>query len=146
MLVDYLGNGHPIRYFCADESRFGLKTLIGRVITLCGVKPFAPVQWPRENFWLYGAVEPTTGDRFFYEFSHLDAACFQRFVDLFAVAYPDSLNLLHLDQASCHTATELVWPENVKQFFNLLIVQNSIQLSDYGQTSKNTLKAIILTI
>lgn len=65
MLVDYLGNGHPIRYFCADESRFGLKTLIGRVITLCGVKPFAPVQWPRENFWLYGAVEPTTGDRFF---------------------------------------------------------------------------------
>ncbi len=28
-----------IRYFAQDESRFGLKTLIGRLITACGVKP-----------------------------------------------------------------------------------------------------------
>ena len=116
-MVNYLGNGLPIRYFCADESRFGLKTLVSRIITLCGVKPIAPVQWDRENFWLYGAVEPTTGAHFFYEFSHLDAACYQRFIDLFAAAFPDSLNLLHLDQASCHTATELVWPKNVIPIF-----------------------------
>jgi hypothetical protein len=50
-----------MRYFCEDESRFGMKTLMGRVITIIGVKPTAPVQWQRENFWLYGAVEPTTG-------------------------------------------------------------------------------------
>lgn len=117
VLVNYLGQGRQLRYFCTDESRFGLKTLLGRVITLCGVKPLAPVQWPRSNFWLYGAVEPTTGEHFFYEFSHLDAACFQRFIDLFAAAHPDSLNLLHLDQASCHTAMELVWPENVIPLF-----------------------------
>jgi transposase len=42
---------------------------------------------------------------------------FQRFINLFADAFPDSLNLLHLDQASCHTATELVWPENVIPIF-----------------------------
>lgn len=117
LLVKYLGRGLLLRYFCEDESRFGLKTLISRVITLCGIKPIAPVQWPRSSFWLYGAVEPTIGEHFFYEFSHLDAACFQRFVDLFAAAFPDSLNLLHLDQASCHTATELVWPENVIPIF-----------------------------
>jgi hypothetical protein len=116
-MVDHLGNGRPIRYFCSDESRFGLKTLVSRVITLFGIKPLAPVQWSRENFWLYGAVEPTTGAQFFYEFSHLDCACFQRFVDLFADAFPESLNLLHLDQASCHTATEIVWPENVIPIF-----------------------------
>lgn len=75
-----------------DESRLGLKTVCGRVITLIGVKPIVPVQWPRDNFWLYGAVEPTTGAHFFYEFSHLDTACFQRFIDLFAAAFPDSLN------------------------------------------------------
>ena len=117
VIAKYLGQGRPIRYFCEDESRFGLKTLISRVITLCGVKPLAQLQWLRSNFWLYGAVEPTTGAHFFYAFSHLDAACFQRFVDLFAVAFPDSLNLLHLDQASCHTAKELVWPENVIPIF-----------------------------
>jgi hypothetical protein len=29
----------------------------------------------------------------------------------------DSLNLLYLDQASCHTATTLVWTENVLPIF-----------------------------
>ena len=65
-MVNYFGGGRQVRYFCADESRFGLKTLIGRVITLLGVKPIAPVQWPRDNFWLYGAVEPDSGAHLFY--------------------------------------------------------------------------------
>lgn len=34
----YLGRGQHIRYFCEDESRFGMKTLLARVITLFGVK------------------------------------------------------------------------------------------------------------
>lgn len=117
VLVTHLGQGLPIRYFCSDESRFGLKTLCSRVITLMGVKPVAPVQWSRANFWLYGAVEPATGEHFFYEFSHLDTACFQHFIDLFAAAFPDSLNLLQLDQASCHIATQLIWPQNVIPIF-----------------------------
>lgn len=75
------------------------------------------MQWSRANFWLYGAVEPTTGAHFFYEFSYLDATCFQRFIDLFAAAFPYSLNLLYLDQASCHVATTLVWPDNVIPIF-----------------------------
>lgn len=116
-MLSYFGQGRPVRYFCGDESRFGLKTLCSRVITLIGVKPVAPVQWLRDNFWLYGAVAPATGEHFFYEFSHLDTVCFQRFVDQFAAAFPDSLNLLHLDQAGCHTAAELVWPENVILLF-----------------------------
>lgn len=116
-MVTYLGRGLPVRYFCSDESRFGMKSLIGRVITLFGVKPIASVQWCRESFWLYGAVEPTTGEHFFYEFSHLDSTCFQQFIDLFAAAFPDSLNLLQLDQASCHIATTLVWPEHIIPIF-----------------------------
>lgn len=116
-MTTYFGRGLPIRYFCADESRFGLKTICSRVITLFGVKPVAPVQWLRDNFWLYGAVAPATGEHFFYEFSHLDATCFQRFIDLFATAFPNSLNLLQLDQASCHVTSTLVWPENVIPLF-----------------------------
>lgn len=104
-MVDYLGDQRQIRYFCEDESRFGLKTELGRCITLKGIKPIAPVGWKRENFWLYGAVEPATGEQFFYEFSHLDADCFQQFLELFAAYFPDSLNLLHLDQASAHVST-----------------------------------------
>lgn len=116
-MVTHLAGGRHIRYFCADESRFGLKTLLSRVITLFGVKPIAPVQWTRESFWVYGAVEPSTGEHFFYEFSHLDSVCFQQFLDLFAAAFPDSLNLLQIDQASCHIATTLMWPENIIPIF-----------------------------
>jgi hypothetical protein len=34
--------------------------MTGKVITALGVKPIVPVQWQRDNFWLYGAVEPLT--------------------------------------------------------------------------------------
>ena len=34
-----------------------------------------------------GAVEPKTGDLFFYKFSHLDTAFFEKFLELFSQAY-----------------------------------------------------------
>ncbi len=77
----------PIRYFAQDESRFGLKTMIGRLITACGIKPIGKWQWLFKAFWLYGAVEPATGESFFWEFSHVDTDCYQRFLDEFAQAY-----------------------------------------------------------
>ena len=116
-MVKHFGQSRRVRYFCQDESRFGLKTLLGRRITLKGVKPTMSVQWQRDNFWLYGAVEPATGEHFFYRFSHLDAACFGSFVELFGAAFPESLNLLHLDQASAHVATTFSWPDNVVPIF-----------------------------
>ena len=107
----YLACGLPLRYFCQDETRWGLKTLGGRVITLQGVKPTLPVQWPREAFYTYGVVEPLTGRRFFFEFSHVDSTCFQLFLDQFAAAFPDSLNVMQLDNGSFHKAEGLEWPD-----------------------------------
>ena len=63
MLEEHFWDQRPLRYFCMDESRWGLKTELGRRITLPGVKPIAPVQWHRANFWLYGAVEIPTASR-----------------------------------------------------------------------------------
>ena len=37
----HFGENRPLRYFCMDESRWGLKTELGRRITLKGVKPVA---------------------------------------------------------------------------------------------------------
>jgi transposase len=102
-----------MRYWCQDESRFGLKTILGRLITRCGVKPQGFVSWERDNFYVYGLVEPLTGARFFWEFSHLDTVCFQAFIDLFAQQYPDSLNIIQLDKGAFHTTDALVWPRNV---------------------------------
>jgi hypothetical protein len=73
----------PFSKPCLGESA---NYTLSRLITLFGIKPIAPVQWCRETFWLYGAVAPTSGEHFFYEFSHLDSTCFQQFIDLFAAA------------------------------------------------------------
>lgn len=69
--VTLLGLTGKVRFFCQDETRIGLKTISGRKITARGVKPKAKVQWQFQATWLYGIVEPATGESFFYEFSHL---------------------------------------------------------------------------
>ena len=107
----------PIRYFAQDESRFGLKTLLGRLITACGVKPIGAWQWLFKAFWLYGAVEPTTGDSFFLQFSHVDTDCYQRFLDEFSAHYSDSLNILQVDNGRFHKSKDLVIPDNLILLF-----------------------------
>jgi transposase len=103
--------------FSQDESRFGLLTVRRRRLTARGVPPVGPVQHVFQWFYVYGAVEPTTGERFFLELPYLNATNFQIFVDLFAQAYPDSLNLLVLDNSGAHTAQQLHLPANVGLVF-----------------------------
>jgi hypothetical protein len=114
-MTTHFAQGQPVRYWCIDGSRWGLKTLTGRVLTLRGVKPVIPIRWHREVFWLYGAVETKTGEHFFYRFSHLDGICFERFIEQFSLAFPHSLNLVQMDQARAHMAGWIRWPENVLQ-------------------------------
>ena len=102
-----------MRYLCQDETRLGLKTIPGRLITGFGVKPVGESQWKRDCFWLYGAVEPLSGFTFFYEFSHLDRLCFQQFLDLLSQELGDDIAILQVDQASAHTSGLLVWPSNI---------------------------------
>ena len=111
------GDERPIRYFAQDESRFGLKTLMGRLISACGTKPIGPWQWIFKAYWLYGAVEPATGEAFFLQFSHVDTQCFQRFLDEFSQAYPESLNIVQLDNGRFHKGEDLVVPKNIILLF-----------------------------
>lgn len=63
--------------------------------------------------WLYGLVEPQTGESFFAEFSHVDGICFQEYLHWFAQEYPQELHLIQLDNGRLHTWSELELPENV---------------------------------
>ena len=103
--------------FSQDESRFGLLTIRRRRLTARGVQPIGAVQHVFEWFYVYGAVEPTTGDRFFLELPYLNAEMFQLFINTFAQAFPESLNLLLLDNSGAHTAQRLILPENVRLVF-----------------------------
>ena len=67
--------------------------------------------------WLYGAVEPLTGEEFFYEFTHLDTVCFEKFLELFASEYPEDLHLIQVDKVGFHNSLNLSIPENVILLF-----------------------------
>lgn len=102
---------------CQDETRLGLKTITGRVITNPGVKPVGLSQWQRENFYLYGVVEPLTGYSFFYEFSHLDGDCFQKFLEMLSAELGEDVAVIQFDQGSFHKIKTLDCPENIIPIF-----------------------------
>ena len=91
--------------------------VINKRITLPGIKPVAEINYRYESVYLYGAVEPVTGEGFFLELSHLTADCFQLFMDKFSQAFSESLNLLVLDNGRFHHAKSLKIPENVVLLF-----------------------------
>jgi transposase len=107
-------NTRPVRVFRQDESRLGLLTVRRRRLTACGVQPVGSVQHVFDWFYVYGAVAPTTGERFFLELPYLNADTFQLFVNAFSQAFPDSLNILLLDNSGAHTAQRIRWPENIR--------------------------------
>lgn len=121
MLATYaiavLGHSGQVRFFCQDETRIGLKTISGRKITATGVKPTGKVQWQFKATYLYGIVEPATGEHFFWEFTHLNSDCFQVFLNLVSEQYKDSIVLMQLDQAGAHRAKRLQIPANILLIF-----------------------------
>lgn len=116
-LQNLLGKGKRLRYLCQDETRVGLKSETGKVITARGVKPVAPVQWQRDNFWVYGVVEPLSGWHFEQEYQHLNSEHFQSFLDALSLALGDDIALIQLDQAKAHQALALNWSENLIPVF-----------------------------
>jgi hypothetical protein len=89
--------------------------VVRRRITACGIQPVATVTHQGEHFYLYGAFEPTTGASFFLELPYLNSRAFQRWSDRFAATFPESLNILVLDNGAGHKAVR--WPSNVVPVF-----------------------------
>ncbi len=107
-------NTRPIKIFAQDESRCGLLTVRRRRLTARGVQPIGSIQHNYQWLYVYGAVAPRTGEHFFLEMPHLNSANFQVFLDEFAKAFPDSLNVLVLDRSGAHRAHALELPDNVR--------------------------------
>lgn len=102
-----------IRILAQDESRFGLMPVTRRRITAKGVKPIQKVQFQFESYYLYGSVEPLTGDGFYLEMPGLNSTCFQVYMDELSAHYMDDFIIVLTDNASAHTAKKLIIPENI---------------------------------
>lgn len=101
---------HSVRVWLQDESRVGLQLPRPRRLTAQGVKPYQPLY---EYYWLYAAVEPATGQTYWWELPALDLICFEAFVHQLGEHFSDDLNLIIIDNAPAHTAQQLQLPDNV---------------------------------
>lgn len=115
--LSVMGWSGGVRFFCGDETRLGLKTIGGRKIAARGIKPMGQVQWQFQATYLYGIVEPKTGDSFFFEFSHLNTDCFQVFLNLVSQQFKDDLLIIQLDNGGFHKAKRLQVPANIILLF-----------------------------
>ena len=106
-----------VRFFCGDETRIGLKTGEGRKITAKGVKPIGQVQWQFEFTYLYGIVEPSSGELFCWEFSHLNTDCFQAYLILISRQFAGTIVIIQLDNGAFHKARRLKVAANIVLLF-----------------------------
>jgi transposase len=100
-----------------DESRFGLLTILRRMITAKGVKPVAPFLHRFDNLYLFGAFSPITGDSFLLEMPHCNSQNFQAFIDHMANQSPGEFKILILDNGAFHHAKSLQIPNNMAFIF-----------------------------
>jgi transposase len=99
------------------QSRLLCQETHRRRLTLRGIKPLAPSQHELEWSYLYGGVEPHTGQSFFLVLPALDAELFQLFLEQFAQTDPTTLHLVVLDNGPAHIAQQVVLPSNVRWVF-----------------------------
>lgn len=77
-----------------------------KVITNKGVKPIGKCNFNRENFWIYGATDISTGEGFYWEFETMSQYNFDFFIGDLAIKFSDSLNIVIIDNASIHSVSK----------------------------------------
>ena len=106
-----------INLYFQDESRFGLLTVLRRMITAKGVKPVAPFLHRFDNLYLFGAFSPITGESCLLELPHCNSATFQVFINELSKKNPTEFKVVVLDNGAFHHAGSLVIPDNVAFIF-----------------------------
>jgi len=96
-----------------DESRFGLKTHIGRCLTAKGVKPIVKYQHAFKNTYLYGSFSPINGDSFIYEIEGTSSEIFFRYIEAFSLYKPYEFKIIIIDNAGFHSLAKYSIPKNI---------------------------------
>lgn len=97
-----------------DESRYGLKTFIGKCLTSKGVKPIVSYQHAFKNTYLYGSFSPLNGNSFVYEIEGTTSEIFYKYLLEFSKYKPKELKIVVLDNAGFHSLQKYEIPENIK--------------------------------
>jgi hypothetical protein len=91
-----------VRYWSEDESRIGLHTMSENKVDGFRNKTASPSAMGFHLFVALGIGRAANWRVFFYEFTHLDTVCFEKFLELFASKYPRDLHIVQVDQVGFH--------------------------------------------
>lgn len=96
-----------------DEAGFG--RISTPAVCWCPdkVRPCVSSLRVREYVYLFGAVEPMTGENFFLILDKCDTISTNAFLKELSNEYPDDVIVLVCDNASWHSSEDLVIPENI---------------------------------
>ena len=100
-----------------DESRFGMFTRNGKILTSKGIKPICPYHQVFKSTYLFGSFSPLNGDNFLMEMSLCNAQTFQVYLNELSKHRPSEYKILVLDNAAFHKAKKLNIPENIGMIF-----------------------------
>lgn len=103
-----------VNLYFQDESRFGLKTHVGRCLTAKGIKPIVKYQHAFKNTYLYGCFSPINGDSFVYEIEGTTSEIFYRYLEEFSKHNPKELKIVLIDNAGFHSLLKYAVPDNIK--------------------------------
>lgn len=102
---------------CQDEAAVGRISTITSSWCPRGVRAIVPSQHIREYQYIYGAVDPRDGERFFMTAPRCDSQWMSLFLKQLSQTYPDDCIILIMDNARWHTASILEIPDNLHCLF-----------------------------
>lgn len=102
-----------VNLYYQDESRFGLKTFVGKCLSVAGVRPLVQYQHRFSNTYLWGSFSPITGDRFVWEIDGVNKEIFCAYLEEFSRYKPDEFKVLVIDNAAFHSVKDFDIPKNI---------------------------------
>lgn len=109
-----------VRVWAFDEHRVGLKPTQRRAWFPWWEVPMAPFKWRFEWSWVYGFVEPTTGQTEWYIMPRVNHQSFSIVLEDFALTHQiseENPGVLVLDNARWHTTHQLKTPPGLHLLF-----------------------------
>ena len=100
-----------------DEARFGRINKPKHCWCKKNIRPSVPCHHIREYRYVYGAVEPLTGESSFLVMPYCNTECMNLFLNQLSQAYSNDRILLCCDGAAWHKSKALKIPENITLFF-----------------------------
>ena len=103
-----------------------------------GQRPSVPCHHIREYRYVFGAVEPLSGESFFLTMPNCDTECTNIFLEKLSEQYLDDMILLVCDGASWHKSKALLVVNGYSNVFRLRVVINPSRYHPSFQAASRT--------